>query len=384
MSSDQFIPERDFLSKRTSSRTRISGRAWVKRDFEFWHRCTVEHDDGAVVTVSLDNMDELKVERDHVQSFELEPGDLIFVQHWDGAISGYPAFIIAVNGEAAEVEFPGSLYGKTERGMWLLRDIRIYGDLALTDWKKGTRVFAYKTIRFDPPLFLLFPATLRGVHFDVCVEVEFGDGETAFVPATLVEKPDISAGDMVYTCTSFVTHGTNPDERWNPCRILQRAGDKLLLQDGAGEQFESQISMIAVLPKGYQMIDSKFVRIPNDSADMSPRSALELSISGDAYIVRTDHWLNAADDPVTKAQVDALIAADPELAWSADIWDKMSDDERIVTRSFSILWKRQPCFWWYRNGIRCTAPNEEQLAKMIEMAVELDANVIGYDGMEYH
>ena len=39
---------------------------------------------------------------------------------------------------------------------------------------------------------------------------------------------------------------------------------------------------------------------------------------------------------------------------------------------------------WYRNEIRCAGPNEAQLAKMIEMAVEFDANVLGDDGEEYH
>jgi hypothetical protein len=100
--------------------------------------------------------------------------------------------------------------------------------------------------------------------------------------------------------------------------------------------------------------------------------------------VRTERWLDAADDPITKPQVDALLAADPELEWATDVWDKISTDSTIMNRAIALRWRGQACFWWYRHGIRCTAPNAEQLAKMIGMAVELDANVIGTDGTEYH
>src|SRR5262249_4073726 len=103
----------------------------------------------------------------------------------------------------------------------------------------------------------------------------------------------------------------------------------------------------------------------------------------DVHIVKTDSWLDAADDPITKAEVDALIASDSELAWSADDWVDMSEKKGKVTRYFAILWNGQPCFWWYRNEIRCAGPSEEQLAKMVKMARKLDATVIGDDGEEY-
>ncbi len=216
------------------------------------------------------------------------------------------------------------------------------------------------------------PTTVERVHFDVCVELEFGDGGSGLAPITLVEKPELNPGDIVYTCTSFVSHGINPDERWSPCRIIKRNGDNFFLQDGTGDQFESDISMIGVLPKGYQMFDGKFEKISASLPADVRRPALEPSGFGDVHIIRTDAWQDAADEPITKAQVDALIALDPELAWSAD------------HRSFSILWDGHPCFWWDRHEIRCAMPTEVQLAKMIAMAIELDANVIGDDGKEYH
>lgn len=104
----------------------------------------------------------------------------------------------------------------------------------------------------------------------------------------------------------------------------------------------------------------------------------------DVHIVRTDDWLDAANDPITKPQVDELIASDPELAWSAEDWVDMRDGRgKNVTRYFMILWKGKPCFWWYRDQIQCSGPSEEQVGKMVEMAARLKANVFGDDGESY-
>src|SRR5687768_13664545 len=101
----------------------------------------------------------------------------------------------------------------------------------------------------------------------------------------------------------------------------------------------------------------------------------------DVHIVRTQDWLDAANDPITKEQVDALIASDPELAWSTEDWVDMRDGRgQKVTRYYMILWKGQPCFWWYRDQIKCSRPSEDQVGKMVEMAARIRANVLGDDG----
>jgi hypothetical protein len=356
----------------------------VKRDLEFWQRCTIEQYGETEVTVVLDNLDELTVAPDHVETFQLETGDLVFVQHWPGSISGFPGFVVSVAGEVVDVEFPEALYGETTRRKHFLRDIRFYDEWTLVDWKKGDSVFAYKAIQFYPPLFLLFPATVERIQFEVCVQVEFGDGEHAHVPSTLIEPLDVKVGDFVHTCTSFLRHGTNPDERWSPCRAVHRAGDNLLLQDGTGGRFESHLSMVAVLPKGYRMVDGKFEKGPIDFLPDTAVPKSEPAAPYEVYILRTESWKDAANDPITKAHVDKLVASDPELAWAAGEWFDMRLDERSKPRPVAILWKGQPDFAWNGAGIQCTRPNEEQLAKMIDMAVELDANVIGDDGREYH
>jgi hypothetical protein len=398
MSSDKIQSEDDFYRRQIAAPRldcAISERAWVKRELEFWHRCTIEDYTDAGVVVSLDNMEELTVAPDRVSQFELEPNDLVFVRYWEqagpghpgfvreAALSGYPGFVRRVDGETVEIEYPAEFYRKTERYLHLQRDLRVYADLAPVDWPKGSRIFAYKIKPFGPPLFLLFPAVVQKIHYDVCVEVEFDDGETAFVPTTLVRYFEVNHGDIVYTCTSYISHGINPDEQWSPCRVLSRDGDTLLLQDGVGERFEVQAGMIAVLPKGYEMIDGHLTPSAQDLSGSAP-SDVPPPMAGDVHIVRTDDWRHAADDPITKAQVDELIAADPELAWSIAGSPAGHSDLREAPRYVSILWNGQPCFWWYHSEIRCAKPNDAQLAKMIEIAVVLDANVIGENGDEYH
>jgi hypothetical protein len=60
----------------------------------------------------------------------------------------------------------------------------------------------------------------------------------------------------------------------------------------------------------------------------------------DLHIVRTEDWTEAASAPVTKQDVDTLIAADTELAWSTTDYVDMSDDGGAVTRCWMITWAR--------------------------------------------
>jgi hypothetical protein len=387
MSGDQFVPEADFYAHyfpRRKVRGILADRAWVKREFDFWYRCTVMDDDGTMRTVALDNLDELTVPQDHVEPFSLERGDLVFVRHWDGSPSGSPALVVSVQGETAVVEFPASLFPKKERYNFLLRELRFYADQPATPWQPGMAVFAYKTVRFNPELYLLFPAIVQRIHFDVCVEAEFGDGETAFVPTTLVQPQEVAVGDTVYTCTSYHSHGVQPEEQWSPCRVVERSGTNLLLQTEAGQRFEASLGLIGVQPRGYRVVEGKLHLQADRPEAVSAPAAVDAPLPTDVHIVRTDRWVDAADDPITKPQLDALVAADSELEWARDVWENVSADSAIVHRALAIQWRGQACFWWYRHSIRCTGPNAEQLVKMIDMAVALDANVIATDGTEYH
>ena len=101
------------------------------------------------------------------------------------------------------------------------------------------------------------------------------------------------------------------------------------------------------------------------------------------HIVRTEDWAEAASAPITKQDVDALIAADSELAWSTTDYVDMADAAGVSTRYFMITWRGQPCFWWYRDQIQCSGADEMQIFKLVQMSRVLRARVSGDDGEEY-
>lgn len=104
----------------------------------------------------------------------------------------------------------------------------------------------------------------------------------------------------------------------------------------------------------------------------------------DLHIVLTDDWTDAAEQPITRERVDALIAADPELAWSTEDFVDMADAPGgEVTRYFAILWRGAPAFLWMAGEITCSSPNAAQVEKMVELASALGAHVMGDDGEVY-
>ena len=103
----------------------------------------------------------------------------------------------------------------------------------------------------------------------------------------------------------------------------------------------------------------------------------------DLHIVRTANWLDASSAPITKDDLDTLIASDPELEWSTTDYVDMSDDTGAVTRYWIITWHGEPCFWWYRDQIRCSGPDETQQLKIAQMARALKAFAVGDDGERY-
>jgi len=103
----------------------------------------------------------------------------------------------------------------------------------------------------------------------------------------------------------------------------------------------------------------------------------------DLHIVREEDWEKIPTAPITKQDVDALIAADSELAWSTSDYIALADGAGVSKLYYMITWKGESCFWWYEDEIRCSRANEEQIAKLVEMARALNAHVVGDEGEIY-
>ena len=122
----------------------------------------------------------------------------------------------------------------------------------------------------------------------------------------------------------------------------------------------------------------------SDFLRMKSKTNGDLTLSYDLHVVRTSSWLDAEDDPILKADVDALVEADDELEWSTEDWVDLTEGRKQKpTRYFMILWRGHPCFLWCRNQITCSRPTEEQTGKLVEIAERLDAHVEGDDGECY-
>jgi hypothetical protein len=101
----------------------------------------------------------------------------------------------------------------------------------------------------------------------------------------------------------------------------------------------------------------------------------------DLHIVRTADWLDSADAPITKTDVETLLASDPELFWSDDYVDM--DVDGVTTRFYMIAWNGDSCFWWYKDQIECKNPTPEQQVKLVQISRALGAYAVGDDGEHY-
>ena len=101
------------------------------------------------------------------------------------------------------------------------------------------------------------------------------------------------------------------------------------------------------------------------------------------HVVRTNHWLEASEDPITKEQVDMVIEKDKDLSWSQKDYVDMKDGNGQLARYFAINWKNTPCFWWFKDQIQCSNASQEQVIKMVQISKLIGAKLIGDDGEIY-
>ena len=102
----------------------------------------------------------------------------------------------------------------------------------------------------------------------------------------------------------------------------------------------------------------------------------------DIHIVRTKDWLEASSAPITKEDVDALIASDPELEWSTTDYVDMGYAD-AVTRYYMIKWRGEPCFWWYEDQVQCSNPDDAQRVKLVQIAKAVNGYAVGDGGEMY-
>jgi hypothetical protein len=101
------------------------------------------------------------------------------------------------------------------------------------------------------------------------------------------------------------------------------------------------------------------------------------------HIVRTEQWSGATAIPITKAEVEQLIAPDSSLSWSTTDYVEMKTEDGTVARVYYINWNEDPVFLWRRSEITCKNPDAAQTLKLAQMAAALGAVLLGDDGERY-
>jgi len=99
-------------------------------------------------------------------------------------------------------------------------------------------------------------------------------------------------------------------------------------------------------------------------------------VAYELHVVRTARWQDAAESPITRDEVNALIDSDPELEWSP------SGEGGEGNRNQLIGW-RGASMRWERDQMVCADPGAALIAKLIRIAQVLKANVIGDNGEKY-
>lgn len=95
----------------------------------------------------------------------------------------------------------------------------------------------------------------------------------------------------------------------------------------------------------------------------------------DLHITRADTWLDSEAAPITIDEWEEYVRTDPSLRP-----DEEASPECMVWADHP----KEPCpLWWSDGEVRCKNPDEPTVAKLVAIAQQLDARVVGDDGEEY-
>jgi hypothetical protein len=262
MSDERLQPGYPLPAHRAKLRTGISGRVCAKRDFELWQVATVEYENDTGILVVFDNMDEALLAPSDVKHIDLQVGDVVFVQRHERYFGGQPAKIAKVLREAIEVQYLNPLYlAASDKTIEFLRDIRWYAQPVEIPWQKGDRVCAYGPTFGDPPVTLFFPGVVEEFHYETCVEVDFDDGKQTVLPATLIQALAIHPGDCVYVRNDNIIGCFVDSSPYVRCRVLEYGDNEVVVREQeSGRIVPVHISLIGMVPRGYQMLEGKLVR----------------------------------------------------------------------------------------------------------------------------
>ncbi len=106
------------------------------------------------------------------------------------------------------------------------------------------------------------------------------------------------------------------------------------------------------------------------------------------HITRADVWTESKRYPISEEEWLAVVYADTSLRLSSEGTYHMREDDGRLTPVHAVEWiasteKRKPCFWLKDGQIEAKSPNRATIQKMVDLAVALNAKVLGDENELY-
>jgi hypothetical protein len=108
-----------------------------------------------------------------------------------------------------------------------------------------------------------------------------------------------------------------------------------------------------------------------------------LDMAYDIHLIKADNWSETQRQPVTPYDLDVLFERDGALTCSTHDTYEMRDDFDRLTRCYVIAWRDEPCFHYFNGEIVCCNAEQHHISKLVDMAQQIGAKVVGDDGERY-
>ena len=110
----------------------------------------------------------------------------------------------------------------------------------------------------------------------------------------------------------------------------------------------------------------------------------------DVHITKAKEWLGSKRTPILESEWLALVSADETLEVDIQSYSGRDSEDGTSRRQHPVMWLAHtdpqgdhPSFWYEDGRIFRKNPDDPTLKKMIEIARQLDAKVLGDEEEEY-
>ena len=103
------------------------------------------------------------------------------------------------------------------------------------------------------------------------------------------------------------------------------------------------------------------------------------------YITRASSWLDRGEHPISAAEWQSVVDADATLFINEADYSQHAEEDGHIETIHPIEWTAsdENCLWYDNGAIECKNPSPTWISKMVEIACQLNAKVLGEEDEEY-